>query len=209
MRQRQSSWILKQESPSPSASSLRRTVTAPARSRRSRLQPPPRRTRRWTSICLICTGLGVRKVVVRVTTLLTPLLLPARTNATPKRRSASSGSARTTTATASAPESIVRSTLFTRSSRSNSLGIANTHLFPMQSFPWRAVAAPAAPQTRRFFHCFLGPSGWSSRQNVERVETHISASAQSRTKEFAVAGVFLFACVEWHTKPPETFDVKF
>lgn len=120
----QSSWILKQESPSPSASSLRRTVTS---SRRSRSKPPTRRCRSSS----LTTGTG-GKVVTTLPTLLLPTFPLAGTSATPKRRSASSGSARTVVI--ANPGSVVRSTS-TRSSRSNSLGIANTHLFPLQSFP--------------------------------------------------------------------------
>lgn len=127
---RQSTWILKRESPSPSASSPRPIVRP---SRRTRSQPPTKRSR---SPSLTSTGPGGK--VVTLSTLLPtppPTFPLARSTATPRKRFASSGNEKTT-ATATAQVSIVRSTT-AKSSRSNSLGIAQ---YPSASvaqfFPW-------------------------------------------------------------------------
>lgn len=154
MRTGQSSWILKQESPSPSASSLRRTATS---SRRSRSQPP---TRRSTSSSLTA-GLGGKVVVNTPPTLLLPTSPLAGSSATPKRRFASSGSA--TTLVTATPPSIVTSTS-TRSSRSNSLGIANTHLFPLHSFPSSCFARPLPHSPAALGKLSRAYFGFSSKQ---------------------------------------------
>lgn len=135
---RQSTWILKRESPSPSASSPPPIVRP---SRRTRSPPPTRRSR---STSPISTGLGGRVVRLTLSTLPTPPTspLPAST-ATPRKRSASSGSERTT-ATAAAQVSVVRSTT-TKSSRSNSLGIAQ---YPSASVAQLFPSTPPSTHTK-------------------------------------------------------------
>lgn len=120
---RQSTWILKLESPSPSASSPRRTVK-PTRRSRSRRQTPTRRLRfNYPTTTTTTTGPGGR-VLRSHPTPPPPLSIPVfvRSIATPpKTRSTSSEKNGRTTATA-VLVSVVKSTT-AKSSRSNSQGI--------------------------------------------------------------------------------------